>query len=334
MNKDTNCKDVVGQFVNNIPNCMVLNAPHFTAHQADRAKLNNKRSHDMTKLKNPLLTVTFLYFICYLFRFIEYFFIQTDRTFWGEAFLHKAMGIVVLCVVARLLSLRFRDIGFAKNDILKHTFGGLAFGLLVFWVAYGAEILITSLSGHFHTLRLYISSYTMDGNIGNQTGLLFFAICIMGNVINVLMEEGIFRGLFQKMLEQKYKFIISAILASGLFGLWHVIAPIRQFYEGGSIGSMIANLAMLVITTSLGGFKFALLTKMTGSLYMAMGDHFVNNTIVNMLHVVSDSGADELMFVRMSIAQTLSFVIVLIVYLKKRHITVVQVKKPSYISVL
>lgn len=83
---------------------------------------------------------------------------------------------------------------------------------------------------------------------------------------------------------------------------------------------MIANIIMLVITTTLGGIKFALMTKMTGSLYMALGDHFVNNTIVNVLHVVTSSGADELMLVRMSIAQTLAFVIVLIVYLKKRHI--------------
>lgn len=86
------------------------------------------------------------------------------------------------------------------------------------------------------------------------------------------------------------------------------------------MGGMIANLVLLVVTTFLGGVKFALLTKMTGSLYMAMGDHFVNNTIVNMLHVASASGADELMFARMGIAQTLSFVIVLIVYLKRRRI--------------
>lgn len=52
---------------------------------------------------------------------------------------------------------------------------------------------------------------------------------------------------------------------------------------------------------------------------MAMGDHFVNNTIVNMLHVVSVFGTDELLFVRMSIAQTLSFVIVLTAYSSKRH---------------
>ena len=55
---------------------------------------------------------------------------------------------------------------------------------------------------------------------------------------------------------------------------------------------------------------------MTNNLYMAMGDHFVNNTIVNILHVVSKTGADELQFVRITVAQTLSFIIVLVYYLK------------------
>lgn len=282
----------------------------------------------MTKRKNPLVTVISLFSICYLFRIIEYFFFQTDRTLWGEAFLHKAAGIVVLCIAVRLLSLPLQEIGFARYGKLKYTFWGLAFGTALFAVAYGVEILLTISTGSFQALQLYISSYTMEGNAGNQTGLLFFVICIMGNVINVLMEEGLFRGLFQKLLEQRYKFIVSAVLVSVLFGLWHIIAPVRQFCEGGSIDGMIANITLLVITTSLGSFKFALLTKMTGSLYMAMGDHFVNNTIVNMLHVVSTSGADELMFVRMSIAQTLSFVIVLIVYLKKKRVTMALTDKP------
>ena len=80
---------------------------------------------------------------------------------------------------------------------------------------------------------------------------------------------------------------------------------------------MIANIIMLVITSALVGFKFAMLTKMTGSLYMAMGDHFVNNTIVNLLHVVSNGGADEWMVVRVAIAQSVSFVLVLVCYIRQ-----------------
>lgn len=79
------------------------------------------------------------------------------------------------------------------------------------------------------------------------------------------------------------------------------------------------NIVMLVITSTLAGIKFAMLTKLTGSLYMAMGDHFLNNTIVNVLHVVSFTGADELMTVRISIAQTVSFLAVLLFYIHRQR---------------
>lgn len=269
-------------------------------------------------LKNPLLSILAVYVICFFFRFIEYFYIQTDRSFWGEAFIHKLAGIAVLCVTVRVFSMRAQEIGFTKRDMIARTLQGLAFGFAVFAVAYGVEFALVASRGGQPTLQFYVSSYAVDGNIGNHTGLLFFAICILGNIINVMMEEGVFRGLFQKLLEQKYNFIASAIIAAVLFGVWHVIAPIRQFTEGGSLGGMLANIAMLVITSALVGFQLALMTKMTGSLYMAMGAHFVNNAIVNMLHLVSVTGTDELMFVRISIAQMLSIVVVLIVYTRKK----------------
>ena len=132
------------------------------------------------------------------------------------------------------------------------------------------------------------------------------------------MEEGIFRGLFTKLLNQKYTFVLSAIISSCLFGFWHMIGPVRNYVDGVmNLNDMIAYIAMLVVTSTLVGFKFAMLTKMTGSLYMAMGDHFVNNTIVNLLHVVSDTGADEMMVVRVTIAQSVSFILVLLCYIRR-----------------
>ena len=80
---------------------------------------------------------------------------------------------------------------------------------------------------------------------------------------------------------------------------------------------------MLIGTSALVGFKFAMIGKLTGNLYMAMGDHFVNNTIVNILHVISAEEADHLMTIRITIAQSVSFTIVLIwfliVYFKNRQ---------------
>ncbi|MDE7428199.1 MAG: CPBP family intramembrane metalloprotease, partial [Lachnospiraceae bacterium] len=95
-----------------------------------------------------------------------------------------------------------------------------------------------------------------------------------------------------------------------------IMAPVRSYYDGTmSYKGFVANAIMLAVTSGLVGFKFALMTKLTNSLYMAMGHHFINNAIVNMLHVVSSTGTDELMVVRITIAQTVSFVTILIWYI-------------------
>ena len=270
--------------------------------------------------RKALSVVLIIYLICFMFRILEYFILRTDQTFWGEAFIHKLIGIAVLFVVIKHFDFTFKEIGFTKGKTILCILKGLAFGLVIFVLAYSAEILILALHGNFKTLALYVSAYSVDGNIGHQTALVFFVFCIIGNIINVVMEEGMFRGLFPKLLEHKYTFIISAVIASVLFGMWHIMAPIRDYYDGTmSMSGFIANSVMLVITSALVGFKFAIMTKLTGNLYMSMGDHFVNNTIVNILHVISTSGTDELMILRISIAQSVSFIIVLIWYFVARH---------------
>lgn len=268
------------------------------------------------KKERILSAVIMIYCLCFAFRVMEYFVLRTDETFWGEAFVHKLIGIVILVIAARYYHFKPAKIGFTKNGALYSLLGGLAFGLLVFVPSYLAEIIITIMQDEFEALDLYVSAYSVNGAIGNQTGFLFFVLCIVGNIINVIMEEGIFRGLFQTILEKKYSFMLSAVIGSCFFGLWHIMAPVRSYYDGTmSFNGLMANAILLTVTSGLVGFEFALMTKLTNSLYMAMGYHFINNTIVNILHVVSGTGTDELMVLRITIAQAVSFVTILIWYI-------------------
>lgn len=267
--------------------------------------------------KKSLLIVVIIYLLCFVFRLFEYFILRTDKTFLGEAVVHKLIGIGILLIAIKLLHFSAKEIGYSRENILPNLLKGFVFGIVIFIVAYVVEILIVASQGRFQSVQIYVSTYAVDKNVGYQTAAIFFLICIFGNIINVIMEEGIFRGLFAKILQNKYSFIVSAMIASCLFGLWHVVGPVRNYYDGvSSMGGAIANAIMLIVTSGLVGFKFALLTKMTGNLYMAMGDHFVNNTIVNILHVVSNTGADELMVVRLTIAQSVSCIVVLIRYIQ------------------
>ena len=76
---------------------------------------------------------------------------------------------------------------------------------------------------------------------------------------------------------------------------------------------------LAAILAGMMGIKWELLFRMTGSLYAGMADHFFNNCIAtNLLHVTTESGVDEMMIIRVAIAQLLSFTVVLSVWMKTK----------------
>ena len=157
------------------------------------------------------------------------------------------------------------------------------------------EIAVLLSQGNFLGLDFYVSAYSVNGNIGQQRGFLF-------------------------LFERKYSFIKAALFSSLLFGFWHIMAPFRSLLDGEmSLTGFWINSLILVLTSFLIGLQFALMAKMTGSLYMGMAVHFVNNTVVNLLHVLSKNGTDPLLSLRITVAQTLSFLVLLIYYQTRKR---------------
>ncbi len=272
------------------------------------------------KNKNILSSVLLIYVICFVLRLFEYFVLRTDSSVIGEALFHKLAGIAVLIFCARIYKYKASEVGFSPDKCVIKLISGLLFGIVCFAVAYFAEVLMSKASGSYTGLKFYVTSYSVNGNLGNQTGLLFFVLCIFGNIVNVVMEEGVFRGLFIRRLQEKFSYASTAIISAILFGFWHGVAPVRSFIDGDlSSFGLFMNCLILILSSAVVGYKYGLITKITGSGFMAMGDHFVNNTLVNILHVTSANGADQLQMVRISIAQTLSFILVLIWYFHSKR---------------
>lgn len=274
----------------------------------------------MSKLKKrPILSCTVIFAVCAVVRIIEYFCIRTDETALSENYIHKALGIMLLSVILSASKTKDADIGFTHEGALKKICGGLLLGTACFVIAYAIECLLLFLiNGDVH-LSFYASGFSLSNTMQHQTGWIPVLMCIVLNLINVFMEEGVFRGLFTKILED-ISFRKSILIIAFLFGIWHLVMPLRDFIDG---NSSFANLLIMgigyVILAGVMSIKWSLLYQMTGSLWTGLGDHLFNNVIVtNLLHVVSKGEADSLQIVRILIGQLLSFGLVLALYRKRK----------------
>ncbi|MCI9051933.1 MAG: CPBP family intramembrane metalloprotease, partial [Lachnospiraceae bacterium] len=250
----------------------------------------------------------------------EYFLIETDKTAIGENVLHKVVGIIILALVLKRGNLSWSDIGFHRNGFVSSIFKGLLLGSVCFAISYGLELAIFILQGNPAHLEMYISSFSLTGSQINNTDFVFFLLCVLFNVINVWMEEGVFRGLFIKTLSETKSFMKANYIAAFLFGVWHIVMPIRSYINGEmSFAAMFLMGIGYMILAGIMGIKWGLLYRITGNLWAGLGDHLFNNTVAtNMLHVVSLKGADELQIVRIMAAQIISFAFVLVIYYKNR----------------
>ena len=267
----------------------------------------------------PHTVCLMIFIICAMARIVEYYLIRTDETVIAENFLHKLFGLVVLIVVLKILSMTPKDIGFTKSGI-GNIGKGLLLGLCCFGVSYAIEMGILAAQGKFPTLEFYATGFSLEGGESKQTGIMFILLCVLFNLINVLMEEGVFRGLYLKLLEPVSGFAKANLFAALLFGIWHWVMPMRSYTDG---DSSLTNLLVMgigyIILAGIMSIKWGLLYKMTGSLWVGLGDHLFNNVIAtNLVHVIANGEADSLQVVRIMIAQLLSFAVVATIY-KRKH---------------
>ncbi len=267
------------------------------------------------KYKSDSLCIA-IFTLCLAARFVEYFLIETDRTAIGENVLHKAAGIIILALALKRVNLTWSDIGFQRNCFVSSILKGLLLGSVCFIISFWLELAILALQGNPAYLEIYISSFSLTGSQIKNTDFVFFLLCVVFNVVNVWMEEGIFRGLFIKIFSESKSFMQANFIAAFLFGIWHIVMPVRSCMDGEmSFTAMVLMGIGYIILAGIMGIKWGLLYHMTGNIWTGLGDHLFNNTVAtNMLHVISLNGADELQIVRIMAAQLISFTFVLAIY--------------------
>lgn len=269
--------------------------------------------------QNTALSCWIIFAILIFVHGFEAIVLRMDETVFGENFINKLFGILVMFCVLRILDWKWSDIGFAKTDVVKSIIRGLLLGMASFIISYGIEIIILKSQGHETGFGVFTTGFSLTGEAEIHRGIVFILMCIAFNIINVIMEEGTFRGLFYKVFGIDHSAKAALLFQAFLFGVWHIVTPLHNLIDGDiNVMSFVFLSIGYVILAGMMGIKWGLLYRLTGNLYMGMADHFFNNCIAtNLLHVVTETGTDEMMIVRVAVAQLISFIAVLIVWRKR-----------------
>lgn len=139
-------------------------------------------------------------------------------------------------------------------------------------------------------------------------------MCIGFNVINVWMEEGLFRGFYITYIGKNHSEKIALYVAALLFGLWHLVTPFRSLLDGEMNAGVFLIMSIgYIVLSGMMGIKWGLLYQFSGTIWIGLADHFFNNCVVtNLLHVVTNNGVDDLQIIRVMIGELTSFIAVVI----------------------
>ncbi len=263
---------------------------------------------------NTIRNSIIIFLVCLTVHVFEVLVIRTDETFFAECFINKIFGIILLYVVLKKLKWNWKDIGFVKNGVIINVLKGFGICFIFYSLAFIIEFLILYLQGTPGHIEFFVTGFSLTGNVVKQTGVWIVLMCIGFNIINVWMEEGLFRGFYITYISKEHSEKIAMYLAAFLFGLWHLVTPFRSLINGEmSIGIFLLMSVGYVVLSMLMGIKWGVLYKLSGTVWIGLADHFFNNCVVtNLLHTVTDNGVDELQILRVLIGELTSFVAVII----------------------
>ncbi len=257
--------------------------------------------------------ISMMFVLLMIIRMIEIIFVKTDQTWVGENILHKICCILLIWIALDMLRLHWSDLGFSKKGVFTGLKYGLALGISTFFLSYAAEFIVLFVMGKHPSLQFYITNFSLTQIQTNGSSLLAVTVCIIGNIVNVYAEEGLFRGLFCKIGMQYYSQKAANIIQALLFGIWHITNIINPLLDGSMNISMAVFVGIgYILLSGILAYEWGMCAALSGTLWIGASEHLFNNFISNSLHTVTETGADEWMIIRITLSNILSLLFVLV----------------------
>lgn len=270
--------------------------------------------------KKTISVISMIFILLMIIRVVEIIFVKTDQTWVGENILHKICCILLIWIALDILRIHWGDLGFSKKGAFTGLKYGLALGISTFFLSYAVEFIMLAVMGKHPSLRFYITNFSLIQAHTNGSSLSAVIVCIIGNVVNVYAEEGLFRGLFYKIGIQYYSQKTANIIQALFFGIWHITNIINPLLDGSMNIAMAVFMGIgYILLSGILAYEWGMCAALSGTLWIGASEHLFNNFISNSLHTVTETGADELMIIRITLSNILSLLFVLVISRKNAH---------------
>jgi membrane protease YdiL (CAAX protease family) len=261
---------------------------------------NNTARNPILKwsLTRPLLVCMVLFVIALVIRWIDSFVLRMDERI-GELILTKSLGFVLVLIFLWLTRRKLKDIGFRRGSLGQNLVIGTVTTGTAFIFGYGVDLLLASIQGSQPSLTFE----AVDSKMGVTGGVLFAFWLLFCNVINSLMEEGLFRGVFGRLSRIHFNFWGANWFQAALFSIWH-LPWVLKYYLVGEIntgGELASTIFYHSIPQLLIGIVYGYFYLKTGNLWGAWIAHFISNSVLNFLHVSTMDGIDTGLPIRMAV---------------------------------
>lgn len=238
--------------------------------------------------RNPITVLMIITLLCLIFRILDTFVFPLVELV-GELILSKSLGLILIILYLWSINRKPKAIGIHKNNAGQSFIIGFLVAGIMLGIYYIMTLVVTSSSGIEGSLQFAPT----DPKTGLRGDFYFALWLIFGNVVNVLMEEGLFRGLMTRKFLDKLIFWKTNILQAFLFGIWHITWPIKSFLDGDILfGELILQSIFATLSPFLIALIWGYLYFKTASLFAPLICHFLWNSILNIILFITVSEQD------------------------------------------
>jgi uncharacterized protein len=264
-------------------------------------------------LVHPIVASLVLLAISLLLRIVDIFIMRLHEV-WGEILLSKALGFLAIVGYLWFTRQGLRTIGWHARHVGRSVSISVVVTAFALFAAYASEYTYLAFQGQQPTLMMMAHNQSIVPNVLFKGGIAFGLWLILGNCVNSLMEEGLFRGVMISHFGARMSLPLANMLQALLFGLWHIVWPWYYSIAGKmNANQAIATAIVYVITAGLTGLFWGYLFIKTNNLWSSWISHTIVNSVFNLLHTHTSNGFDLGLPIRVSMLSVIFLLLIPVV---------------------